>query len=116
MGGQAHRHRLDHARQRRRGPALWSGAYVSDEIGRLNDEVLREADSMLLGRATYDGFAAAWPSRSGDPFAGKFNATPKHVVSATLERADWNNSALTRRLAVCTLCSLATVAACQRAA
>jgi hypothetical protein len=55
--------------------------------------VLREADSMLLGRATYDGFAAAWASRSGDPFADKFNATPKHVVSATLERADWNNGA-----------------------
>jgi hypothetical protein len=54
---------------------------------------------MLLGGTTYDGFAAAWPSRSGDPFAGTFNAMPKHVVSATLERADWNDSALTRRTA-----------------
>jgi dihydrofolate reductase len=75
-------------------PHLWSGDFFSDETGRLNDEVLREVDSMLLGRVTYEGFAAAWPSRSGDPFADKFNAMPKHVVSTTLERADWNNSSI----------------------
>ena len=75
-------------------PHLWSGDYFSDETGLLNDEVLREADSMLLGRVTYEGFAAAWPSRSGDPFADKFNAMPKHVVSTTLERADWNNTSI----------------------
>jgi dihydrofolate reductase len=49
---------------------------------------------MLLGRGTYDGFAAAWPSRAGDPFADKFNAMPKYVVSTTLERADWNNTTI----------------------
>jgi dihydrofolate reductase len=75
-------------------PHLWSGAFFSDETGQLNDEVLREADSMLLGRVTYDGFAAAWPSRSGDPFADRFNTMPKHVVSTTLDRADWNNTSI----------------------
>ena len=75
-------------------PHLWSGDFFSDETGRFNDEVLSEADSMLLGRVTYEGFAAAWPSRSGDPFADKFNAMPKHVVSTTLERADWQNSSI----------------------
>jgi dihydrofolate reductase len=75
-------------------PHLWSGEFFGDETGRLNDEVLREVDSMLLGRVTYEGFAAAWPSRSGDPFADKFNAMPKHVVSTTLERADWNNTSI----------------------
>jgi dihydrofolate reductase len=49
------------------------------------------ADALLLGRVTYEGFAAAWPSMEGD-FADKFNSMPKYVVSSTLERADWNNS------------------------
>ena len=75
-------------------PHLWSGPFFSDETGKLNDEVLSEVDSMLLGRVTYEGFAAAWPSRSGDPFADKFNAMPKYVASTTLERADWNNTSI----------------------
>jgi len=50
-----------------------------------------EADALLLGRTTYEGFAAAWPSRDGE-FADKFNGMPKYVVSSTLEQADWNNS------------------------
>jgi dihydrofolate reductase len=77
-------------------PHLWSGAFQSDDTGELNDGVLREADALLLGRVTYEGFAAAWPSRSGDPFSDKFNAMPKYVVSQTLEHADWNNSTIVR--------------------
>jgi dihydrofolate reductase len=50
-----------------------------------------EADALLLGRRTYEGFAAAWPSRDGD-FADKFNGMPKYVVSSTLEDPEWNNS------------------------
>jgi dihydrofolate reductase len=72
-------------------PHLWSGAYQSDDTGELNSAVLAEHDAMLLGRVTYEGFAAAWPSRSGDPFSDKFNAMPKYV-SSTLQQADWNNS------------------------
>jgi dihydrofolate reductase len=71
-------------------PHLWSGAYQSEDTGALNSEVLMDADSMLLGRVTYEGFAAAWPSRSGDPFSDKFNSMPKYVVSNTLERGDWD--------------------------
>jgi len=75
----------------------WTTPYFAVEgAGKLNDSVLQEADAMLLGRVTYEGFAAAWPSQSGDPFADKFNAMPKHVVSTTLERADWNNSSIIR--------------------
>jgi dihydrofolate reductase len=77
-------------------PHLWSGAYQSEDTGELNDEVLRDADALLLGRVTYEGFAAAWPSRSGDPFADKFNSMPKYVVSRSLEQADWNNSTIVR--------------------
>ena len=50
-----------------------------------------DAEALLLGRVTYEGFAAAWPSRGGE-FADKFNSMPKYVVSSTLEDADWNNS------------------------
>jgi dihydrofolate reductase len=50
-----------------------------------------EADALLLGRVTYEGFAEAWPSRDGE-FADKFNNMPKYVVSSTLENPDWNNS------------------------
>ncbi len=54
------------------------------------DEAL-SAEALLLGRVTYEGFAAAWPSREGE-FADKFNAMPKYVVSSTLEEPEWNNS------------------------
>jgi dihydrofolate reductase len=54
------------------------------------DEVMA-SDALLLGRVTYEGFAAAWPSREGE-FAEKFNTMPKYVVSSTLEKPEWNNS------------------------
>src|SRR5256885_8119981 len=50
-----------------------------------------ESEALLLGRVTYEGFAAAWPSRSGE-FADKFNSMPKYVVSSTLKEPKWNNS------------------------
>src|SRR3954466_10433523 len=54
------------------------------------DEAL-DADALLLGRVTYEGFAEAWPTRSGE-FADKFNDMPKYVVSSTMDEAEWNNS------------------------
>jgi dihydrofolate reductase len=54
------------------------------------DEAM-DADALLLGRKTYEGFAEAWPSREGE-FADKFNNMPKYVVSSTLKDPDWNNS------------------------
>src|SRR5919198_847086 len=58
------------------------------------DEVMA-AEALLLGRRTYEGFAAAWPSRTG-PFADKFNTMPKYVVSSTLESPEWSNSTVIR--------------------
>jgi dihydrofolate reductase len=56
------------------------------------DEVI-EADALLLGRKTYEGFAKAWPTVTDEVgFAEKMNSMPKYVVSSTLESADWNNS------------------------
>jgi len=58
-------------------------------------EELRDAEAMLLGRVTYEGFAAAWPSLEDEQgFAEKMNGMPKYVVSSTLERADWQNSTI----------------------
>jgi len=57
------------------------------------DEV-NNAEVQLLGRVTYEGFAQAWPQRSGDPFSEKFNSMPKYVVSGTLKKADWHNSTI----------------------
>src|SRR3954467_3301457 len=52
---------------------------------------LMSSDALLLGRVTYEGFAAAWPSREGE-FADKFNGMAKHVVSTTLRDPEWNNT------------------------
>jgi dihydrofolate reductase len=54
------------------------------------DETLN-AEALLLGRVTYDGFAAVWPSMEGE-LADKFNAMPKYIVASTLEDPEWNNS------------------------
>jgi dihydrofolate reductase len=56
---------------------------------KLDETVSSEA--LLLGRVTYEGFAAAWPSREGE-FADKFNTMPKYVVSSTLRDPEWENS------------------------
>jgi dihydrofolate reductase len=62
------------------------------------DEVM-EAEAQLLGRRTYEGFAAAWPSYTDQVgFADKMNSMPKYVLSTTLESADWNNSTILRSL------------------
>src|SRR6266852_3744884 len=62
-----------------------------DEGDRFKLDEALDADALLLGRVTYEGFAAAWPSRNGE-FADKFNTMPKYVVSSTLEDPEWNNS------------------------
>jgi dihydrofolate reductase len=58
------------------------------------DEVMA-SDALLLGRVTYEGFAAAWPSRTGE-FAEKFNGMRKYVVSARLREPEWNNTEVIR--------------------
>ena len=56
------------------------------------DETMGAA-ALLLGRRTYEGFAAAWPERDGE-FADKFNSMPKYLVSSTLHDPQWTNSTL----------------------
>lgn len=56
-------------------------------------EELVEAEAQLLGRRTYEGFAAAWPQMNDEAgFAEKMNGMPKYVVSSTLQEAEWNNT------------------------
>jgi dihydrofolate reductase len=70
----------------------WSFEYQRGEEGdRFKSDETMGSDALLLGRKTYEGFAAAWPSRSGE-FADKFNEMPKYVVSSTLSDPDWSNS------------------------
>jgi dihydrofolate reductase len=57
---------------------------------------LQEAEAQLLGRVTYEGFAAAWPSMNEDWFGQKMNNMPKYVFSNTLEEATWTNSTILR--------------------
>jgi dihydrofolate reductase len=66
-------------------------AQYGDDHYSYKDEELEAGDVMLLGRKTYEGFAAAWPEREG-PFADKFNAMPKYVVSSTITDPGWQNT------------------------
>ena len=75
-------------------PEKWSFPFWSDETQKFKVDELRATDALLLGRVTYEGFAAAWPGRKGDAFADRFNSMPKFVASRTLKKLDWNNSHL----------------------
>lgn len=70
----------------------WSFEFSRGEEGdRFKLEETMASTALLLGRRTYEGFAAAWPSREGE-FADRFNTMPKYVVSSTLERPEWSNT------------------------
>ncbi|WP_216320604.1 dihydrofolate reductase family protein [Deinococcus aestuarii] len=71
----------------------WTAAYWNDEIAAFKETEMAGAQALLLGRVTYEGFARAWPSRTDEESGGaRMNALPKYVASATLTRADWQNS------------------------
>ncbi len=62
-----------------------------DEGDRFKLDETMNSQALLLGRVTYEGFAAAWPTMEGE-FADKFNTMPKYVVSSTLEHPEWTNT------------------------
>jgi dihydrofolate reductase len=76
----------------------WQLDYFDDVFGSTITEGLAAAGGFLLGRRTYEIFAAHWPNQpAADPLAGTFNALPKYVVSTTLaEPLPWKNSRLIR--------------------
>ena len=75
-------------------PGRWSGPWFDDEAGAFKFDELQAADALLLGRKTYEGFAAAWPTMREETgeFGVKMNTMPKFVVSATLTAPEWSGS------------------------
>jgi dihydrofolate reductase len=71
----------------------WTAPYWNDEIAKFKGNEQDTSDVLLLGRMTYQGFAAAWP-KSKDEGADYMNNVPKYVVSTTLDSLEWNNSTL----------------------
>jgi dihydrofolate reductase len=72
----------------------WAFDFERGEEGdKFKLDELAEAEAQLLGRVTYEGFAAAWPERDDEAgFAKKMNEMPKYVVSSTIERPEWQNT------------------------
>ena len=70
-------------------PHHWGGPYWDDDHSAYAQKLLFGADELLLGRATYEGFAQAWPERSGDPYTDKINAMPARRLAHPSE-ATWN--------------------------
>ena len=76
----------------------WSTPFFDPEsMGAVIGEVMGRTDALLFGRRTWDGMAAAWPERAGDPYADQMNAIPKYVVSRTLS-AEEASSRSSRRM------------------
>lgn len=76
-------------------PEQWQSPYLNDEMGEAVGSRMAAADTMLLGRRTYQEFADYRPAQTGDePFADRMNSTPKPVVSTTLETVGRQNSTL----------------------
>ena len=76
-------------------PETWHFPYFNDEMGAAVGEQMARADATLLGRETYDDFAAYWPQADPeDPFTAAMNGARKYVVSTTLTEATWENSSV----------------------
>ena len=76
------------------GHGAWTFEFDRGEEGnKFKLDELRDSEAQLLGRVTYEGFAAAWPSMEDEAgFAEKMNSMPKYVFSSTLQEASWSNS------------------------
>ena len=77
-------------------PEEWAFPYDDEEIAEVNAAGMAASDALLLGRVTYESFAAFWPNQpGGTPMVDYINSVPKYVVSRTLdEPLEWNNSIL----------------------
>ncbi len=84
----------------------WIGEIYDEAMGLYEDQVVSEADTLLMGRVTYQSFAGSWPYVPDNPnasegekiYARKLNAMRKIVFSRTLESVEWNNSTLRKEI------------------
>jgi len=76
-------------------PPLWAMEYRDEEVDADALERFSSSDALLMGRVTYEFFAAIWPSMTGE-FADRVNSIRKYVFSSTLEKAGWDNSTIIR--------------------
>ena len=72
----------------------WSFNYWDDMMEQVMGEFMAKPSELLLGRKTYEIFAAHWPHIKDDPVADKLNSVKKYVISRTLDKVNWNNSTL----------------------
>ncbi|TDF92319.1 dihydrofolate reductase family protein [Paenibacillus piri] len=72
-------------------PGDWHMPYWDDEMAKFQSDVFYANDALILGRVTYEGFAAAWP-KVKEEGADKMNTMPKYVATTTLEEPQWNAS------------------------
>jgi len=77
----------------------WQPQYRSPEAGKYKIDELAGVDALLLGKNTYETFAAYWPGQAGEGFADPINRMPKYVVSRNLQKVEWNNSNVLRDVA-----------------
>ena len=78
-------------------PGHWSGPFFKEDAGQFKWRELQASDALLLGRRTYEGFAAAWPTMTGTgEFGEKMNSMPKFVISSTLDSVEWTGSRLVK--------------------
>jgi dihydrofolate reductase len=75
-------------------PEKWQFDNFDNEIMTSMGSQLEAEDAVLLGRVTYQDWAAYWPTSTDEPFASFINNIPKYVVSTTLDKVDWSNSKL----------------------
>jgi dihydrofolate reductase len=74
-------------------PGRWSSPFFDEEAGQFKWTELQASDALLMGRRTYEGFAAAWPKMTGTgEFGERMNSMPKYVVSSTLDKVEWPGS------------------------
>lgn len=73
----------------------WQGPYFDADAERIINQQIEATDALLLGRVTYEIFAAYWPNApADDPIGRRLNSIPKYVWSTTLDKVEWNNSML----------------------
>jgi dihydrofolate reductase len=79
-------------------PHLWPTSVRGDtQAESIQAQLLLQSDALIMGRRTYEVFASAWPSRSGDPISDRINSMRKYVASSTLTDAAWRNTTVLER-------------------